>query len=98
MFTFEKYWKKTLWKKKKKLVKTHMKIFSYQYNQVLGLTAFFRLPIGSKKAEYLLFEKEKYSQSVMPTIMKFMSKSKPFHEFLFDSTIFNEIEPIDWFK
>ena len=53
--------------KKKKLVKTHMKIFSYQYNQVLGLTAFFRLPIGSKKAEYLLFEKEKYSQSVMPT-------------------------------
>ena len=27
-----------------------------------------------------------------------MPKSKPFHEFLFDSTIVNEIEPIDWWK
>ena len=31
----------------------------------------------------------------MPTIMKFMAKSKPFHEFLFDSTIINKREPID---
>ena len=27
-----------------------------------------------------------------------MAKSKPFHEFLFDSTIINEIEPIDWWE
>ena len=30
----------------------------------------------------------------MPTIMKFTAKLKPFHEFLFDSNIFSEIEPI----
>ena len=34
----------------------------------------------------------------MSTIMKFMAKSKSFHEFLFDSTIVNEIEPIDRWK
>ena len=34
----------------------------------------------------------------MPTIMKFMAKSKSFYELLFDSTIINEIEPIDWWK
>ena len=27
-----------------------------------------------------------------------MVKSKPFHEFLFDTTIVNEIEPMDWQK
>ena len=27
-----------------------------------------------------------------------MTKSKPFHEFLFDFTIINEIEPISWWK
>lgn len=34
----------------------------------------------------------------MPTIIKFMAKSEPFHDFLFDSTIVNEIEPADWWK
>ena len=34
----------------------------------------------------------------MPATMKFMAKSKPFHELLFDSSIVNEIEPIDWWK
>ena len=31
-------------------------------------------------------------------LLKFMIKSKPFREFLFDSTIVNEIEPTDWWK
>ena len=30
----------------------------------------------------------------MSTIMKFMAKLKPFHEYIFDSTILNETEPI----
>ena len=34
----------------------------------------------------------------MFTAMKFMAKSKLFHELLFDSTIVNGIEPIDWCK
>ena len=34
----------------------------------------------------------------MPTIMKFMVKSKPFHEFLFNSTTINETEPTDSWK
>ena len=32
------------------------------------------------------------------SIMKFMAQSKPFHEFLFNSTIINDIEPTDWWK
>ena len=34
----------------------------------------------------------------MPTIVKFMVKSNPFHELLFDSTILNEIETINSWK
>ena len=34
----------------------------------------------------------------MPNIMKFMAKRKCFHEFIFESTIVNEIEPIDKWK
>ena len=30
--------------------------------------------------------------------VKFMAKSKPFHEFLFVSTIVNDIEPFNWWK
>ena len=45
---------------------------------------------ASDKVEYL-FAEEKYSQSVFPTIVKFIAKSKTFHELHFDSTIVNEI-------
>ena len=55
-------------------------------------------PNASEKAEYLLFAKEKYSHSIMLTIMKFKAKSKPFHEFLFNSTIVNEIESTERWK
>ena len=34
----------------------------------------------------------------MPTIVKFIVKSRPFEELLFNSTVLNEIEPIDWWK
>ena len=30
--------------------------------------------------------------------MKFIAKSKSFHELVFDATIINEIEFIDWWK
>ena len=53
---------------------------------------------ASETTKFLLFAKEKYFQSVMPTVMKFVAKSKPFHELLFDFTIINEIEVIDWWK
>ena len=32
------------------------------------------------------------------SVKKFMAKSKPFYEFLFDSTIINDLEIIDWLK
>ena len=82
--------------------------FSYDYNQMLGSPHFLDYLLDPHcaginlnafdKTEYLLFAKEIYSQFVMLTIMKFMRKSKPLYELLFNSTIFNKIKPIDWWK
>ena len=82
----------------------YMKIFLYHYNQTLGSQHFLDylmnlhyagINLNASEKTYLLFAKEKYSQSVMSTIMKFRSKLKSFHELVFDSTIINETELTD---
>lgn len=90
------------------LDKTCLKSFSTRYNQALGPPHFLAYLLdpryagiklsAAEKSECLIFAKEKYSQSVVPTLMKFQAKSEPFHQFLFDSDIVNKVNPIDWWK
>lgn len=103
-----------IWKKlredltEENLDKTCFKSFLTRYNQALGPPHFLAYLLdpryvgiklsAAEKSECLLFAKEKYSQSVMPTLMKFQAKSEPFHQFLFDSDIVNKVNPIDWWK
>ena len=73
-FTFGKYWKKTL-RKKKNSLRWSWSFFSYHYNQTLDSPYFLDYLMdlhyaginlnASEKTEYLLFAKEKYFQSVM---------------------------------
>lgn len=91
-----------------KLDKTCMKNFFTRYNQALGPPHFLAYLLdprfaginlsAAEKTECLLFAKEKYSENVMPIVMKFIAKSEPFHDFLFDSNIISKIHPIDWWK
>ena len=91
-----------------KLDKTYIKHFPNHNNQILGSPSFFRLFFelhysvinlnAFKKTECLLLAKEKHCQSVIATIMKFIAKLKPLHEFLFNAIIVNDIEPTDWWK
>ena len=55
---------------------------------------------ASEKTEYLLFllRKMLITCHAYCSVMKFMTKSKPFYKFLFDFIIVNNIELIDWWK
>nr|XP_042907854.1 uncharacterized protein LOC122271260 [Parasteatoda tepidariorum] len=103
-----------IWKKLEKdlkdenLDKACLAKFSNRYSQALGPPHFLANLLDPRyaginltpveKTESLIFINEEYPQSIMPVIFKYQAKSEPFHEFLFNPNIVNQVSPIDWWK